>query len=449
MVHVSALQPTCTNNTEVEPMGSCAPAVKDGCGGNCELKCSSKSQCMFGAESFVEVGVCVPFPEPTNCYRLGLPPALEFGEWDNTCYSTPIKQNCTATCPDKYQPGSSGAPTSTCTVDRFRGLVWSEPVGSCELVPALDCTGQPAKPKNGAWSCGSTTADGAVCRGTCDNGYTMAGVLSATCTNGAWSATSGMCVNTPPPPNPNVADFSLTDCGIEGRDVVATSTLILQRDDDWALLTLPFEFTSYGTAYSNLGVSCNGYLTFGAAGTDACYYTSLWTDPADRADCVPLNSPAVAIFLTDVVPDSVLYYSDENTDDPSNPYIIIQYTMSTIYNSSTHLGQFQIYMFKNGDIGFIYNTIYAWPESKGERAVVGIMSPDNSGTRTFNMFSEGEQKLKPGLALLFKPKGVDGYESAVTWTDAVKYVKFVQNPGAPPRPVITFPAANAVVKSQT
>lgn len=73
----------------------------------------------------------------------------------------------------------------------------------------------------------------------------------------------------------------------------------------------------------------------------------------------------------DVVPDSVLYYSDENTDDPSNPYIIIQYTMSTIYNSRTHLGQFQIYMFKNGDIGFIYNTIYAWPESKGERAVVG------------------------------------------------------------------------------
>lgn len=96
----------------------------------------------------------------------------------------------------------------------------------------------------------------------------------------------------------DVADLSLTDCGIEGRDVVATSTLILQRDDDWALLTLPFEFTSYGTAYSNLGVSCNGYLTFGAAGTDACYYTSLWTDPADRADCVSLNSPAVAIFLT-------------------------------------------------------------------------------------------------------------------------------------------------------
>uniref|UniRef100_A0A383VGC4 Uncharacterized protein n=1 Tax=Tetradesmus obliquus TaxID=3088 RepID=A0A383VGC4_TETOB len=267
----------------------------------------------------------------------------------------------------------------------------------------------------------------------------MAGVLSATCTNGAWSATSGMCVNTPPPPNPNVADLPLTDCGIEGRDVVATSTLILQRDDDWALLTLPFEFTSYGTACCNLGVSCNGYLTFGAAGTDGCYYTSLWTDPADRADCVPLNSPAVAIFLTDVVPGSVLYYSDESTDDPSNPYIIIQYTMSTIYNSRTHLGQFQIYMFKIGDIGFIYNTIYAWPESKGERAVVGIMSTDNSGTRTFNMFSEGEQKLKPGLALLFKPKGVDGYESAVTWTDAVKYVKFVQNPGAPPRPVITFP----------
>lgn len=61
-----AVQPTCTSNLEVEPFGGCGPAVKDGCGGVCELKCSSKSQCMFGTQSYVDVGVCVPFPEPSK-----------------------------------------------------------------------------------------------------------------------------------------------------------------------------------------------------------------------------------------------------------------------------------------------------------------------------------------------------------------------------------------------
>uniref|UniRef100_A0A383W203 Cadherin domain-containing protein n=1 Tax=Tetradesmus obliquus TaxID=3088 RepID=A0A383W203_TETOB len=127
-------QPACTSNSQVQPYGDCGAAVKDGCGGACELKCSSKSQCMFGTKSFAEVGVCVPFPEPTTCYGLGLPPPIELGSWNDSCRSTPIGGNCTATCPDKYQPGSSGPPTVACTVEPARGLVWGEPVGSCERV---------------------------------------------------------------------------------------------------------------------------------------------------------------------------------------------------------------------------------------------------------------------------------------------------------------------------
>lgn len=77
----------------------------------------------------------------------------------------------------------------------------------------------------------------------------------------------------------------------------------------------------------------------------------------------------------------------------------------------------------------------------------GLMSPTNSqNSRTYITFSNNEQKLKPGLALLFKAKGVDGYDVPVTWANAVDHVRFVQNPGTQSRPVITFPAANAVVK---
>ncbi|WIA14678.1 hypothetical protein OEZ85_003177 [Tetradesmus obliquus] len=49
------------------------------------------------------------------------------------------------------------------------------------------------------------------------------------------------------------------------------------------------------------------------------------------------------------------------------------------------------------------------------------------------------------MALLFKAKGAAGYTNATTWTDAVKHVKYVQNPSGPPRPVITFPAADDFV----
>jgi hypothetical protein len=76
----------------------------------------------------------------------------------------------------------------------------------------------------------------------------------------------------------------------------------------------------------------------------------------------------------DVFPDSVLAYDATNEDDPNNPYVIIQYTVASVFYSLTHLGQFQIYLFKNGDIGYIYNLIYAWPRAKGADAVVGKLS---------------------------------------------------------------------------
>ncbi|WIA38917.1 hypothetical protein OEZ86_005070 [Tetradesmus obliquus] len=116
----------------VKPLSECGAAVKDGCGGICELKCASASQCMFGTQTFVEIGVCVPTPEPTSCSGIGLPPPLELGAWDDACRNTPIGKSCIATCPDKYKPGSSGAPTSACSINAVKRLAWSKPVGSCE-----------------------------------------------------------------------------------------------------------------------------------------------------------------------------------------------------------------------------------------------------------------------------------------------------------------------------
>lgn len=93
-----------------------------------QQKHSSRASCQVCSSSVLSL--C---HRAGNCYGLGLPPALEQGAWNDTCLYTPISQNCSATCSDQYQPGSSGPPTSACTVHPARGLVWSEPVGSCEL----------------------------------------------------------------------------------------------------------------------------------------------------------------------------------------------------------------------------------------------------------------------------------------------------------------------------
>lgn len=64
--------------------------------------------------------------------------------------------------------------------------------------------------------------------------------------------------------------------------------------------------------------------------------------------------------------DTVLVY-----EDPGNQYVIIQYSLVTKPTSNTLIGHFQVYVFWNGDVGYIYNNVYASPISKGSNAVTG------------------------------------------------------------------------------
>lgn len=70
--------------------------------------------------------------------------------------------------------------------------------------------------------------------------------------------------------------------------------------------------------------------------------------------------------IANLTPTSVLAYSE-----PSNGFAIIQYTNVLRTGITQQLGQFQIYLFSNGDIGYIYNSIYGHPYSKGGDAAIG------------------------------------------------------------------------------
>lgn len=382
--------------------------------------------------------------EKATCYSLGLPAPLERGAWDISCLTTPLSGSCTATCSAGYQPGSSGPPTSTCSFDPARGLVWGAPVGSCERVPPLDCEGRPAALQNGAWSCGGTTPDGQTCQGTCNQLFTVSGTLSARCTNGVWGPTQGSCIVAPRPPNPAIANQALTDCGTPGRHVPATSTLLKRALFTWTDYTLPFinGISSVGNSYTTLGVMSNGFVVFGGRGSGACALNNVWNAMPTNACLRPgaTETTTAAIFFDNILADSVLAY-----EDPSNQYVIIQYSMVTRAGTDTLVGQFQVYLFSNGNIGYIYNNVHASPESKGSLAAIGIKYNGGVAGSVTTTYGYRLEVLRAGLAYLIRPE-LNGYQNPATWNDTSLYLKFVQNPGAPPRPVITFPTANAVLK---
>lgn len=81
----------------------------------------------------------------------------------------------------------------------------------------------------------------------------------------------------------------------------------------------------------------------------------------------------LSMILADIMalPDSVLAYEElNNAHDAANPFVIIQYTMTTVYKAEL-IGQFQIYLFKNGDIGYIYNNVYDGFGAQGGFAIIG------------------------------------------------------------------------------
>lgn len=84
---------------------------------------------------------------------------------------------------------------------------------------------------------------------------------------------------------------------------------------------------------------------------------------------------AACCVTADLLPDSVLAYESPNAQDPANPYVIIQYTVAASFKplltgEFDQLGQFQIYFFNNGDIGYVS------PQAKGANAAIGKLADD-------------------------------------------------------------------------
>ena len=162
----------------------------------------------------------------------------------------------------------------------------------------------------------------------------------------------------------------------ESLDISGYGTdLGITGDDQAAPVTLPFAFPFYGASYTDLLVSSNGYLTFGAYGSD---YSN---------DPIPTGfepNGIVCPFWDDLFPPAggtVHYYHDTNQDRA-----IFQWNaVPSIYWDNTDLFTFQAILHPDGTIVYQYVDM---PEGLLMSSTVGVENADGSG---------GLQVLNEGL----------------------------------------------------
>jgi hypothetical protein len=124
-------------------------------------------------------------------------------------------------------------------------------------------------------------------------------------------------------------------------------------------MELPFEFPFYGKLKTQVKIASNGYLTFGEDGID-------YSNDEIPNDLNP--NDVIAPFWDDLKSNGGALYSYHDVD---NQRVIFQYTNWIFYNGTGSLN-FQVILYKNGDIEFVYGSMSGNMTS----ATVGIENSD-------------------------------------------------------------------------
>ncbi|MCD4650761.1 MAG: right-handed parallel beta-helix repeat-containing protein [Candidatus Cloacimonetes bacterium] len=147
------------------------------------------------------------------------------------------------------------------------------------------------------------------------------------------------------------------------QDISLTGTPLTLADDDYESVVLPFTFNFYGTDYTSVKVSSNGYLCFGVNATS-------YTNGPIPSTTVPDNF--IAPFWDDLKPIGVNAQGDWGTvytwSDPLGDYFVVQYHQVSHYHYSAPVNPetFQAILYSNGSIEFHY-----WQVSSGDFSSVG------------------------------------------------------------------------------
>ena len=184
--------------------------------------------------------------------------------------------------------------------------------------------------------------------------------------------------------------------------VDATTLLSLTGDNASASLSLPFALPFYGTTYSSVRVSTNGFLAFGA-GTIEAANTALPAAAAPNAAIYP--------FWDDLVIDALASVRTQTAGAAPSRKFIVEWRNALIKGTSLRV-RFEVVLEERGHIEVHYHTAGTDDLQRGSSATLGIENA--SGT----------------VALPYSFN-----EAAVASSTAVRYTA----PDQPPTVSISFP----------
>ena len=184
-------------------------------------------------------------------------------------------------------------------------------------------------------------------------------------------------------------------------DISGTGAEILSNaDDDWVIAPIGFDFTFYGTSYSEVCITSNGELRFGGLGTE--YHNS----PLPCGWLGALAAPHwddLWLCASSFVPGNAVYY--QTVGSPGSRGMIVQWQDVDHAFGNCGTARFEAVLFEGSDeLRFQYqnvNGFFSAPEyNQGGSATVGIQSP---GGRHSVPWSYNEKVLENNYAIVFTP----------------------------------------------
>jgi extracellular elastinolytic metalloproteinase len=233
-----------------------------------------------------------------------------------------------------------------------------------------------------------------------DGFYSFASVIRGSYTG---TASAGGCDGTQTTPvevqGPTTVDFTLPPksdsfgytCRLTG-DVPfdeADTVLALTGDDVSTLITLPFEFTLYGTTYTGARVCTNGYIELGAPAS-LCSVTNAAIPTTGRPN------GAIYAYWDDLFVDPQASVRTQLKGTAPNRRFVIEYRNVHYFSDTTRRIDVSLVLHENGQVQTQTRNLADDGRERGNSATLGIENAAGNIALRFS-FNEAVLGVEPGV----------------------------------------------------